>query len=112
MTEVDYDYYRIEEIISAINSENVKCISFDVFDTLIKRIVLEPKDIFKFLDLSFNQLFENANYIYFSDIRMVAEAHARSCKNEEVTLDEIYETIKNIYCIDNEILDKMKQKEL
>ena len=112
MTEVDYGYYRIEEIISAINSENVKCISFDVFDTLIKRIVLEPKDIFKFLDLSFNQLFENANYIYFSDIRMVAEAHARSCKNEEVTLDEIYETIKNIYCIDNEILDKMKQKEL
>ena len=60
-----------------------KYVSFDIFDTLIKRIVNTPVDIFKIMELSVED-----NFVYK---RFDAERKAReNCRNEEVTLQEIY----------------------
>lgn len=58
-------------------------VSFDLFDTLVKRNVENPKDIFKIMELSIGD--------HFAEKRIEAEKKARSesCF-EEITLEEIY----------------------
>ncbi|WP_168123905.1 HAD-IA family hydrolase [Paenibacillus sp. HB172176] len=64
-------------------------VSFDIFDTLLLRNVMEPKDLFEIIE---NRFF-NANNVKtnFKNIRISAEKEARINSNEEeITLDEIY----------------------
>ena len=37
---------RLKEIMKIISSQSIKCVSFDMFDTLVQRPVLYPEDIF------------------------------------------------------------------
>ncbi|MBC5710554.1 glycosyltransferase [Hungatella sp. L12] len=61
-----------------------KYVSFDIFDTLIKRKVNTPVDIFKIMELSVGD-----NFVYK---RIEAERKAReNSAHEEVTLQEIYD---------------------
>ena len=53
-------------------------VAFDVFDTLIKRDVARPTDLFALLSAD------------FAKARTQAEAEARAAKSGEVTLAEIY----------------------
>ena len=53
-------------------------VAFDVFDTLIKRDVARPTDLFALLGAD------------FAKARIQAEAEARAAKSGEVTLAEIY----------------------
>ena len=53
-------------------------VAFDVFDTLIKRDVARPTDLFALLGAD------------FAKARTRAEAEARAAKSGEVTLEEIY----------------------
>ena len=53
-------------------------VAFDVFDTLIKRDVARPTDLFALLGAD------------FAKARTQAEAEARAAKSGEVTLAEIY----------------------
>lgn len=77
-----------EELRSEI--ERAGCVSFDVFDTLVKRDVAEPKDVFTYLE----GLIEKDEAICFRDFvgqRISAERKAReSAPDREVTLSEIY----------------------
>lgn len=58
-------------------------ISFDIFDTLIKRACFEPKEIFKFVGRHFSDS-------GFYRKRIDAEKKARDIAKDEVTLDDIY----------------------
>ncbi len=65
-------------------------ISFDVFDTLVVRNVLRPKDIFKIIE-------QKTHIAHFVEKRIKAEKKARSkSKNNECNLNDIYEEIKNV----------------
>ncbi|MBD5384139.1 MAG: hypothetical protein HDR72_03965, partial [Ruminococcaceae bacterium] len=87
--------------LAAITSE-YDVVSFDIFDTVILRNVLEPKDVFEIM----------ASEMGFSDfcrLRVEAEATARMLKDErcdtrEVTLEEIYEVLNAFYGIDKSLM--------
>ena len=70
--------------------ENYKYISFDIFDTLIKRNVEKPTDIFELIPKRYNKELKN-----FKEKRINAEHIARKqSKFEDVTLEEIYDCLE------------------
>ena len=76
-----------ENIISII--ENYNCISFDIFDTLIKRNLKKPYDIFELIEKNYNH-----KLINFKKNRLNAEKIARKkSKYEDVNLNEIYKEL-------------------
>ena len=104
----------LEYIKEQIRESKAEYISFDIFDTLVKRPFYEPKDILKLLDEPFSRLTNNG--ISFSKIRIEAENLARSFYGdrmavEDVTLDEIYEFIELHYGISCITAQKMKTLE-
>lgn len=76
------------EIFTFDKLDNKKYISFDIFDTLIIRPFVNPVDVFHYI--------EKTGYGLkgFCKERVLAEQRARlNSKNEDVTLDEIYDNI-------------------
>ena len=78
-----------------------KYISFDIFDTLIKRNVEKPEDIFKIVEKKLQ--IEN---FYEKRIDAQKKAYLKK-KKSEVTLDEIYENID----LDKKIIENAKDCE-
>lgn len=77
-----------KKIIDEIN--NYKAVSFDIFDTLLKRNVTEPTDVFEIVE---KELGEKD----FKYRRIIAEKRAREISNEkEITLLDIYNQFSNI----------------
>lgn len=107
---------RLEKLKLAICDEKLKYISFDIFDTLIKRPFFIPKDLFILLNKYFREYTNKESGMDFSKIRVYCEQLARerieteAC--QEITLDEIYDTIETEYGIQKEILEKLKNKEI
>lgn len=69
--------------------EDIKYVSFDIFDTLIKRDVMHPTDVFELTDRTIQkeQRIEN-----FKKVRRTAEVDLYPKKKyEEITLQEIYD---------------------
>jgi len=88
--------------------------SFDIFDTILTRRFIRPDDLFYFLGLL---LYKNGLLSFhpkeFQSVRIEAEKVAREkSRLEEVTLDEIYESLKSICQLDEEVSLKIKNKEL
>ena len=70
--------------------EEYKYISFDIFDTLIKRNVEKPTDIFELIPKRYGKELKN-----FKEKRINAEHIARKqSKYEDVTLEEIYNCLE------------------
>lgn len=70
-----------------------KIVSFDIFDTLLKRDVFLPKDVFYLVEKQYNSMQEDCKSGY-AEKRRLAEKRARAeSKYDEVTLDEIYDVI-------------------
>lgn len=70
-------------------------ISFDVFDTLLLRNLLNPTDLFLFLD---QKAKETLGIEDFHEKRQKAEKDSRvGHLNNETTLDEIYKQLENTY---------------
>ena len=85
-------------------------ISFDIFETLIRRDVKFPKDIFDLVEISYNK---KTNKIIqdFRINRINSEISARkNSKAEEVTLNDIYDELKNYYKSDE--IKKLKEEEI
>lgn len=85
-------------------------ISFDVFDTLIKRNVEKPTDVFNIIEKEginkYGKTFKN-----FANKRIKAESKARSQKTyEEITLPEIYSNF-NSEELSNQQLEWAKEEE-
>jgi|GEM_PF-1352389 len=73
---------------------NYKCISFDIFDTLIVRCVDKPTDIFVLVENEYNRKHPENSISNFKIKRVAAEKAAREASEyEEVTLDDIYERL-------------------
>lgn len=81
----NYQKYGFNEIIRKI--EPFEYVSFDIFDTLLKRDVSEPQDVFSLVE-------KRLNIKGFKKIRINAEQTARKISStKEVTLSEIYKYV-------------------
>jgi len=88
--------------------------SFDIFDTLLTRLVIEPTEIFKICgDRALQFGWINFSAETFRKMRINAENRSRLFyKAGEVSLDEIYREIANTLEIDTDTIDKIKELEL
>ena len=90
--------------------EKYHYISFDIFDTLVRRNVESPKDVFEIVSKQCEYL-KPLQYINdFAKIRTQAEHVARNKYCREITLDDIYEEI--FLNTNYETLDIYKNKEI
>ena len=81
-----------------------KYVSFDIFKTLVFRNVSNDVDIFKIVEIEYNKNYDD-KILDFKNLRINAEINAREkSKDEEITLDEIYDNLN--------IKNKEKIKEL
>ncbi|EFJ3338125.1 hydrolase, partial [Escherichia coli] len=79
---------------------------------LVYRPTEVPIDVFKFLETKMLHI-SNGVAENFSRIRHVSEVEARNEKDsKEVTLDEIYDKIKEFYKLDRETINNMKWAEV
>ena len=77
-----------KQILDAVSDSEI--VSFDVFDTLLKRDVLEPQDVFGLIEKEI-ETHEGLKCKGFSVLRVEAEHRARQAHPErDVTLEEIY----------------------
>ena len=75
--------------------DKYKTVSFDIFDTLLLRNVIKPSDIFRMMEIEVEKKFKIKD---FFNQRVTAEQQARIGKeNSEVTLDEIYLELKDVF---------------
>lgn len=111
---IDYPLFY-DNIKEALTENNIKVISFDIFDTLILRPFLYPTDIFIVLEQYVDTVIESIDGIGFKEIRVKAERILRDekyrNKEQEVTLDEIYDKIREITSLSKEVLENIKRKE-
>ncbi|MFR0544738.1 glycosyltransferase [Limosilactobacillus reuteri] len=84
-------------------SKNYSYISFDVFDTLLKRNVSDPSYVFDLVQLQIENQEKD-----FKQKRIKAEVQARKLHKSEVTLDDIYEE----YPANEKLKSKLKLLEL
>jgi FMN phosphatase YigB (HAD superfamily) len=108
-----------EEIISEkIVDSSCQVVSFDIFDTLLLRPFLFPTDLFCLMDADFVRICGATNWLPFSEIRVAAEDECRRSKNirtpenEDVTLDKIYDWIKQNYLAPAKQSDLLKRAEI
>lgn len=100
-----------------VASKEIKYVSFDVFDTLIKRAVYEPTDIFRLMTEHpvIKKQFYNTQAFY--EKRILAEQiareklHVEKCNFEDVTLEEIYSSFCETFQLPKELGEKMQQIE-
>jgi len=108
---------RYENCKKAILSDDVEYVSFDIFDTLIKRPLYSPSDIFFFVADTplVKQYFSNDRL--FIDMRNMADTYAREkltsrlSSYEDVTLIEIYDALAEIYDISIEDAHEIRKIE-
>ena len=89
--------------------EEIKAVSFDVFDTLVVRNVSVPEDIFELTAIRYNRLYPQENLpANFCQIRIDAEKSAREKNGKcEVTLNEIYQCMDEM---DTQIKERIDRK--
>lgn len=108
----------LESLKWSICDSNIECVSFDVFDTLIQRPFYYPTDLFELMSDYFLELTGNKTNFSYKKMRINCEESARKRKNSkskqvlEVTIDEIYKEMQEIYYIDEDITKKLKEKEI
>lgn len=102
------DDLTADQIIRAVKGYDV--ISFDIFDTLIKRAVLEPEEVFEIVANKFNE--NNGLAISCGEYRQArrkAEELARKVTDKnDVTLDDIFEQLDSEY---KSYADELKELE-
>lgn len=95
------------KIQAALNQ--VEVVSFDIFDTLVKRNVLNPEDIHYLVQKQFYEQ-TGIKIQEYQEIRVRAEKLARKkSKTEEITLEEIFSFITNIPMEQKIILKNMEE---
>lgn len=78
-----------------LSSEDIEAVSFDVFDTLIQRPLMECRDVFLFMEPKVFEITQN-RIANFSQLRplmaSLALEDAASQNKEDINIDEIYNT--------------------
>ena len=93
------------KIIKHICDKNTLYVSFDIFDTLLTRPCIYPKDIFSLLATKFDKQFD----IDFFKIRTSAESEM---KNKNASLEDIYQYIKDKYNFTDEQINIFFNEEI
>lgn len=84
-------------------------VSFDIFDTLINRDVLNPRDVFKLVAIKYFK--ERKNNFYID--RVEAEKNARKNTNkEEISIDDIYKYLLKTKKYNNKDVAELKKIEI
>lgn len=87
--------------------QKYQIISFDVFDTLLKRDVKHPADIF---DIMSENIVNSKLASNFSTLRQVAEKTARkNSKKKEISLEDIYNNFPDISDVEIQSLIKLEK---
>ncbi len=108
---------RFENIKKHISQDKIKVVSFDIFDTLVKRPMYQPEDLLLFVGKFASTLIPATNSHSFLDMRRTAEAHARQKLKlikpmyQDVTLTEIYNSMAEVFDIDTTITNQIKAEE-
>ena len=95
--------FNSEEILS-----KYEIISFDIFDTLIRRLTKKPIDVFDLVEIQ--AVKENIPCVNFKKNRIKAEKIARAKSFKEISFDEIYIELHKNYSKD--VCDKLKEIEI
>ena len=83
-------------------------VSFDIFDTIVKRDVASPDEVFSLVEKEYNKT-HAVPISGYKEIRCAAEKEAREKSvYSEITLDEIYERLP----YDNDLRDELKNIEI
>ena len=106
-----------------MNLDNYNVISFDIFDTLVSRIVYRPKDLFSLMQskistmdcmLNYSEIIDN-----FTEIRIQSESDARIFKSEkyggepEILISDIYnEIVRKVPTLTQPIVDLLIDLEI
>ena len=85
-------------------------ISFDLYDTLISRVVNNPHDVFDMVESKAHDKF--AKHINFTIKRIEAENECFEEKLHNFSLEDIYIKLKNKLKISNDVLNQIKQIEI
>ena len=106
---------ELENIKEKIYKSDYKYISFDIFDTLVARMVYKPEDVFILMNKRFESLVKcNIN---FKDIRIGAEAEARrrfgssNPDYQDINIHEIYDVMADYYDLPLDVVLEMKKEE-
>lgn len=103
---------EISKFIDIVISKNIKFVSFDVFDTVITRNVINPTDVFEKIKIKLKHSSFNSESILvknFVPIRIESESYARKIiQREDIRIDEIYEVIALSYGLDQQQTDFIK----
>ena len=81
-------------------------ISFDIFDTLIKRMVNNPKQIFDIVEKKYNETY-NEKISFFKIYRIASE---NEIKDHIATINDIYDNMKKYYSCD--VCNTLKEIEI
>lgn len=109
---------RYENIKKQILNDNIKVVSFDIFDTLIKRNMYDPQDMFMLVGKLAVKLSISSSEKSFASQRKMAEELTRKNLSvekpqfEDITLTEIYDTLSTYFRIDGNITNKLKDEEI
>ncbi len=108
----NYFKHSIATIKHVINWEQITTISFDIFDTLICRSLLDPDDLFDLMQEEFEKLCNQK--VRFRKLRREADAEVRSrlAKGKDVTLDDIYRQLGSNLKLPAASTQKLMQLEL
>lgn len=101
---------RQKEILRLIDSCEI--ISFDIFDTLITRAVLDVEDVFKLTELRVRNIYPQLNNFDFFSIRKKAVLSLLKRGVDNPTIDLIYKEIRKLSEVGGKELQILKQTEL
>lgn len=94
-----------------IRIDKYEYISFDLYDTLIFRIVAHPADIFKYVEIAYKKKYGEESSIHgFASSRKRAEEFLRQHSDREVRLDDIYN--KFLHISESKIIERYKNLEI
>ncbi|MBO9428565.1 HAD-IA family hydrolase [Sulfitobacter sp. R18_1] len=110
--EKDYRHYLAQ---FERNVQEADIVTFDIFDTLIRRPCEKPGDLYKFLEPIVYDL-SNGMIANFAQVRGNCERMARDEQEgkefDEITLDQIYSLMQDTYQISDALIGKIKQAEI
>lgn len=103
-----------DDIKKTIASPDIEIVSFDIFDTLVVRPFFQPSDIFALMNKKFNETVKSTAFIDFKKIRINAEAELRRSLSmaEDITLENIYDKIAEIFELGSEQKKSLMEYEI
>ena len=107
-----------EQLKLNIIDENIKVVSFDIFDTLVFRPFCEPTDLFSLLSERIAFKLQSKDHLELKQLRIDAEQRARELQHiknpslEDITIDDVYDAFKEISNYDDKTIDIIKNEEI